>query len=623
MRSLTVIALLAVLASGSVATAQVQFSDQTVAAGLVHNPDMFSDMSAGGMFAGGSVADFNRDGWPDLFLIGGGFTADALFLNNGDGTFTDHAASWGVAALHRGQGTTAGDFNSDGWPDLFVTSAGPVTGQNAVGTHRLYRNNGNGTFTDIATTAGVNLSSPTHFNGTGSTFGDYDLDGDLDLFVCTWDGMNGNRLYRNNGDETFTDVTTAAGIDQLFNGFSPRFVDMNGDRYPELLVAADFETSRYYINNTDGTFTDGTAASGTGLDENGMGTTVADFNRDGLPDWYVTSIYASGARLGNFLYVNQGNDVFTDLPESAGAKHGGWGWGTEAVDFDHDGFIDLIATNGWNNQYENIPTFLFRNNGNLTFTEVQDGSGFDHTGQGRSVLTIDYDRDGDMDVVITAFNEPVTLYRNDLSGTDINWIQIALDTSGDPSLSPDGYGAKITAVSNSGTQYFWINGGASYLGRSQPIAHFGLGADTSVDVTVEWASGATTTAMGLTSNQSVTLAPVILGAPGEASLQAAYNQTTGEIDVTFGAACDATDQTIYYGDLANVSSYTYAGAACFRGNLGVTSFDPGLSSAFFLIVGNTGVVEGSYGLDGAGFERPEHLSGTACDLPQDLSGVCD
>ncbi|MDH3626511.1 MAG: CRTAC1 family protein [Acidobacteriota bacterium] len=623
MRSLTVIALMAVLATGLAAAAQIQFSDQTVAAGLDHSPSMYMDMSAAGMFAGGSVADFNRDGWPDLFLIGGGNTADALFLNNGNGTFTDHAATWGVDAMHRGLGTTAGDFNSDGWPDLFVTSAGPVSGPNAVGMHRLYRNNGNGTFTDIASTAGVNLSSPTDFNATGSAFGDYDLDGDLDLFVCTWDGMNGNKLFRNNGDETFTDETTAAGIDQLFHGFSPRFVDMNGDRYPELLIAADFETSHYYINDTDGTFTDGTAASGTGLDENGMGTTVADFNRDGLPDWYVTSIYAAGARLGNFLYVNQGNDVFTDLPESAGAKLGGWGWGTEAVDFDHDGFIDLVETNGWNNQYENIPAFLFRNNGNLTFTEVQGGSGFDHTGQGRSVLTIDYDKDGDMDVVITAFNEPVTLFRNDLSGTDINWIQIALDTSGDPSLCPDGYGAKVTAVTNSATQYFWINGGASYLGRSQPIAHFGLGTDTSVDVTVDWANGTATTATGLTANQMATLTPSVAGAPGEASMQAAYNQTTGEIDVTFNAACDATDQTIYYGDLASVSSYAYSGAACFRGNLGVTSFNPGLSSAFFLIVGTTGFVEGTYGLDGAGFERPEHLSGTACDLPQDLSGVCD
>jgi hypothetical protein len=623
MRPLTVTALMAVLVAGSATAAQIQFSDQTAAAGLLHSPSMYFDVAAGGMFAGGSVADFNRDGWPDLFLVGGGNTSDALFINNGDGTFSDQAASWGVALMHRGLGTTAGDFNADGWPDLYVTSAGVVTGSITVGSHILYRNNGNGTFTDIAAAAGVNQASPTDINATGSAFGDYDLDGDLDLFVCTWQGMNGNRLFRNNGDETFTDVTTAAGIDQQFHGFSPRFVDMNGDRYPELLVAADFGTSHYYINDQDGTFTDGTAASGTGLDENGMGTTVGDFNRDGLPDWYVTSIYYAQARLGNFLYVNQGGDVFVDLPESAGGKNGGWGWGAEAVDFDHDGFIDLIETNGWTDQYANFPARLFRNNGNLTFTDVQVGSGFDHTGQGRSLLTLDYDRDGDMDVVITAASEPVTLFRNDLSGTDTHWIQLALDTSGVPGLPPDGYGATVTATSNSATQHFWLNGGASYLGRSQPIAHFGLGTDTTVDVTVEWPDGSTTLATALAADQLVTLTPSVAGAPGEASMQASYNRGTGEIDVSFTPACDATDHTIYYGDLASVASYAYSGAVCFRGNSGVASFDPAMPNVFFIIVGNTGIVEGSYGRDGAGFERPEHLSGTACDLSQDLSGVCD
>lgn len=613
--------------------AVIAFSDQTVAAGLAHFPGMYFDMSPDGkMFAGGSVADFDRDGWPDLFLIGGGNTADALFINNGDGTFTDQAAAWGVDVMHRGLGSTTGDFNADGWPDLFVTSAGSVSASASVGTHRLYRNNGNGTFTDIAASAGVNQASPTSIVATGAAFGDYDLDGDLDLFVCTWWEMDGNRLFRNDGSETFTDVTTAAGIDQLFHGFSPRFVDMNGDRYPELLVAADFGTSHYYVNNQNGTFTDMTVASGTGLDENGMGTTVADFNRDGWPDWYVTSIYFPPARNGNFVYINQGSDQFVDLPESAGAKAGGWGWGTEAVDFDHDGFIDLIETNGWPDEnFGNVPSYLFRNNGNLTFSDVQTGTGFDHTGQGRSVLTLDYDRDGDMDVVITSFDEPVKLFRNDLSGADTNWIEIQLDTSGDSKLCPDGYGAKVTATTTGATQYFWINGGASYLGRSQPVAHFGLFDAATVDVTVDWPDGSTTTALGLAANQIVTMAPAIAGAPGEASsdgnpanqMRAVYNRTTGQIDVTYTPSCDASNHTVYFGDLANVSSYDYTGAACWRGNSGTTSFDPGVANAFFLIVGNTGIVEGSYGLDGAAFERPEHLATAECDLAQDLSGVCN
>ncbi|NIM02185.1 MAG: hypothetical protein GTN89_15675 [Acidobacteria bacterium] len=618
---------LAIATAAHVYGGTIAFSDQSTASGLTHHPGMYFDLSpTERMFAGGSVADFNRDGWPDLFLLGGGNTADALFINNRDGTFIEQTAAWGLDVMHRGLGSTAGDFNADGWPDLFVTSAGPVSVTASVGTHRLYRNNGNGTFTDIAATAGVNQASPTSTVATGAAFGDYDLDGDLDLFVCTWEGMDGNRLFRNDGNETFADVTTAAGIDQQFLGFSPRFVDMNGDRYPELLVAADFGTSRYFVNDRDGTFTDATAASGTGLDDNGMGTTVADFNRDGLPDWYVTSIYGPPDRLGNYVYINQGNDLFVDLPESAGAKDGGWGWGTEAVDFDHDGFIDLIETNGWSNQWEYLPSYLFRNNGDLTFSAVQSGTGFDHDGQGRSLMTLDYDRDGDMDVVITSFDEPVKLFRNDLTGPDINWIQVRLDTG--VKFAPDGYGAKVTATTTDATQYFWINGGATYLGRSQPVAHFGLLDAATVDLAVTWPDGSMTAIPGLATNRILTLGPSIEGAPGEASgasspMLATYDDLTDRIEVTFTPACNATNHTIYYGALADVAAYGYSGAACWRGNDGTTSFDPGSGDAFFLIVGNTGVVEGSYGRDGAAFERPEHLATPECDLAQDLSAVCD
>jgi hypothetical protein len=631
-RGLAAVLVLGVLGAGT-ASAQIAFSDQTAAAGLVHHPNMYDDLSSGGMFAGGAVADFNVDGWPDIFLLGGGDALDALFLNNGDGTFTDRAADWGLGTPHRGLGATAGDFNNDGWPDLYVTSGGALTGGNRAGQHRLYRNNGDGTFTDVATAAGVNQSSPISPIATGAAFGDYDLDGDLDLFVCTWEGYDGNRLFRNDGNETFTDVTLAAGIEQdLFFGFSPRFVDMNGDRYPELLVAADFMTSRYFVNNQDGTFTDITAASGTGLDDNGMGTTVGDFNRDGLPDWYVTSIYWGTSKKGNYLYVNQGNDQYTALPESAGAKQGGWGWGTDAVDFDHDGYLDLVETNGWTAQYENVSAFLFHNNGDMTFGETQDGSGFDHTGQGRSILLLDYDRDGDMDIAITSYDEPVKLFRNDLSGPDTNWIEIRLDTSGDPALAPDGYGAKVIATAGGVTQYFWLNGGATYLGRSQPVAHFGLYDATSVDLVVEWPDGSTTSLFAVPVNQILTLTPVVAGAPGEASRQseaaeqllAGYNGATGEIEVSYTPGCGCTNHTIYYGDLANVASYDYAGAACWRGANGSTSFDPaGVTDAFFLIVGNDGTIEGGYGRDGSGAERLEDTSTVGCDLPQDLSGTCD
>jgi len=636
-----VVAVLVALAAASMPAhaATVAFSDQTVSAGLVFTPGSPSDMGSKEMFHGGSVGDFNRDGWPDLFLLGGGMIADALFINNGDGTFTDQAAAWGVDAVHRGRGTTVGDYNGDGWPDLYVTSGGDLLDVDRLGQHMLYENNGDGTFTERGAAAGVITTSSLYPTATGAAFGDYDLDGDLDLFVCGWEEMScylqpcdQNRLFRNDGDGTFSDVTSSAGIANNFDGFSPRFVDMNGDRYPELIVAADYRTSRYFINDGDGTFTNWTAQGGTGEDDNGMGTTIADFNRDGMPDWYVTSIWRDGTfQDGNYLYVNHGGHSYSILPEASGARNGGWGWGTEAVDFDHDGWVDIIETNGWweTTEWLNETAYLFRNNGDTTFSEVQAGSGFTHSGQGRSLLTLDYDRDGDMDVVVTSFAEPLRLFRNDINGVDANWIQLRLDTGSDATKAPDGYGAKITATAAGVTQTFWLNGGSSYLGRSQPVAHFGLGTETTVDIVIEWPDGTTTSMPSLAANQLLTANPggVLVGAPGEASvdpagqMRAARNDSTGNIDVTFTPACDSNDHTIYYGDLAAVSSYAYSGEVCAVGQSGSVSFDPGLGSWFFLVVGTDGSVEGSYGKNYLGAERPEH-TGASCELPQDLTGTC-
>ncbi|MDH3626510.1 MAG: CRTAC1 family protein [Acidobacteriota bacterium] len=619
--------------------ASVAFSDQTVSAQLIYSPGSPLDMDSKEMYHGGSVGDFNRDGWPDLFLLGGGMVADALFINDGDGTFTNEAIAWGVDFVHRGRGSTVGDYNNDGWPDLYVTSGGDLGGADRLGQHRLYENNGNGTFTERGVAAGVNESSSLYATATGAAFGDYDLDGDLDLFVCGWEAMSchinpceQNRLFQNQGNGTFTDVTVAAEIANNFDGFSPRFVDMNGDRYPELIVAADYRTSRYFVNDGDGTFTNATGPSGTGEDDNGMGTTVADFNRDGLPDWYVTSIWRDGSfQDGNYLYVNQGSDTYSILPETSGARDGGWGWGTEAIDFDHDGWVDLIETNGWweTTEWTGETSYLYRNNGDLTFTEVQNGSGFSHLGAGRSVLTLDYDRDGDMDVVVTSHAEPVQLFRNDISGVDANWIELALDTSADAGLAPDGYGAKITATTGGVTQSFWLNGGASYLGRSQAVAHFGLGAATTVDIDIEWSDGTTTSMPGVAVNQILTATPAAGGgAPGEASgvpgqrMRAVYNPGSGEIDVEFTSACDASNHTIVYGDLASVSSYVYSGASCFVGASGTATFDPGMANAFFMVVGHNGTVEGSYGQDRLGAERPDYAGTPGCDLSQDLAGTC-
>ncbi len=389
------------------ALGQPNFIEAATDAGLAmtHAPFQSAQWAIVVMTAGGAVGDFNNDGWQDLFVVSGGTEPDKLFINDGDGTFTDQAAAWGLTDQHRGVGAAVGDYNNDGWQDIYVTSLGLITAPVTTGAHRLYRNDAGTGFTEVAAAAGVNTTSTTQPDGFGSAFGDYDLDGDLDLFVAGWEfNSAGNRLFRNNGDGTFTDVTVAAGVlDLSVHGFAPHFVDMDGDRYPELLLAADFGTSRYFVNDGDGTFTDYTTESGTGLDGNGMGQAVGDINNDGLFDWYVSSIRTENTSLGtgNMLYLNLGGHSYTEISVAAGANDGGWGWGTVAVDLFHDGLVDLVETNGWpSDEWVNEQAKVFANNGDLTFDEIAPTCGFSHIGQGRGLVNFDADNDGDQDFVV-------------------------------------------------------------------------------------------------------------------------------------------------------------------------------------------------------------------------------
>ena len=511
----------------------LSFTDITFRAGLIGfryaHDDAIPEMTGSGV-----IADLNADGWQDVFFLSGGVQQpDALFLNNGDGTFSERGAAAGLAHIHRGMAAAVGDIDADGRLDLFVSSLG--SGFLAQrGAHRLYRNEGNdvdGTplFTEIARAAGVNETSPRAADGMGANFGDYDLDGDLDLFVTGYHiGTQGNVLFANDGRGRFDNVTRAAGLADLeTRGFMPVFADMDGDRYPELLIAGDYQTSLYLQNNGDGTFSDRTAASGTGLDGNGMGSVVADVNNDGLPDWYVTAVMSAGGSVvggtGNMLYLNRGAGVFEERATDAGVDDGGWGWGVVAADVNHDGLLDLVTTNGWNRpnmdgELEWIvdPTRLFLNqgvgpDGAPSYVDVAADTGLRHDGQGRGMVHFDLDNDGDQDLLI--FNQlgPMTLYRNDLTGPHTHWLRVFLDTGGaaeERALPPDGFGSRISLLAGGNWQHRSIGSGGGFLGTSELSAHFGLGAATRGDqLRIEWPDGSSTVLHDIAADATITVTP--------------------------------------------------------------------------------------------------------------------
>jgi len=535
------------------AVGQVLLEDRTSASGVafLHTPNTqmypgFQDWMAGAV----AVGDFNRDGWPDIYWSsGGGNTAspipDKLFINNGDGTFFDRAAQWGIAVVHAAMGACVGDYNNDGWPDLFVTSFGSgANNQGQVGKNRLYRNNGNSTFTEVAVEAGVNFNSATVPSGYGCSFGDYDLDGDLDLMVCAWIvSAQGNRLFRNNGDGTFTDVTGSAVVfPPVLYGFQSAFTDMDGDGWPELLVAADFFTSRYYLNNGDGSFTDITAASGTGLDENGMGQCVGDFNRDGRLDWYVTSIFQdvptplSGR--GNKLYLNQGGvgtHLYTEVAEALGVDDGGWGWGTSTVDFDHDGWLEIVAVNGrpGSPEFSGEPEFLFQSVDGGGFVNIAATAGMLSSLEAKASLTLDYDGDGWMDLVIgnngnfTGVSSPGALNKlfrnNSHSASTGRWLHLTFETTHNPRIAPMGFGSRVTAKVGGVEFVRFVDSAPSFLGTSEICAHFGLGSAPMVDeLRIDWPRGYVTILHDVPTNQRLVIsAPALCDLNSDGAVNAA------------------------------------------------------------------------------------------------------
>jgi hypothetical protein len=477
---------------------------------------------------GAAIFDYDNDGWPDIFLVNGttleGFPAgqgptNHLYRNNHDGTFSDVTVKAGLNATGWGQGVCVGDYDNDGWEDVYITY---------YGKNRLYHNQ-NGVFTEIAEKAGVAGSGKAW--GTGCAWVDYDRDGHLDLMIanyvdfdlatapapgerpsCVWKGvpvMCGPRglpgakniLYRSRGDGTFEDVTTKAHIDQTDGhyAFSVSTFDYNDDGWPDIYVACDSTPSILYRNNRDGTFTDVAVVSGAAFNEDGreqagMGATIADYNGDGRPDIFKTNFSDDTST----LYRNNGDGTYDDVTSAAGlglyTKY--LGWGTMFLDFDNDGWPDLLLVNGHvypevdkNNLGSNYeePRILYHNLGKGTFADISAsaGPGINARASSRGLAVGDLWNDGRISAVITNLNSVPSLLVNQVRNSN-HWI--AIRTVGTKS-NRDGIGARISIKAGARTLVDEVRSGSSYNSSSDMRVHFGLGSAAKVDsIQIRWPS---------------------------------------------------------------------------------------------------------------------------------------
>jgi hypothetical protein len=492
---------------------------------------------------GAAFLDYDNDGWLDIFLLSStrleGAPAGAtnrLYKNNRNGTFTDVTEKAGLHRIGWASSVAVGDYNNDGFDDLFVT----YWGQNV-----LYRNNGDGTFTDVTKEAG--LASARVRWGSGCSFLDYDRDGHLDLFVanyldfdlesagkpgsnsnCNWKGipvMCGPRglppgtpaLYRNNGNGTFTDVSEASGVLKAKGSYmmTVAAADFNNDGWPDIYIACDSTPSFLLRNNHDGTFTDIGLESGVALNEDGnvqagMGVGVGDFNSDGNLDILKTHFSDDTS----VLYRNNGKDYFDDVTivSGLGVETRYVGWGAGIVDLDNDGNPDLFIATGstYPEMAEKLPGYplktprvIFRNLGNGRFEELIEAAGpaiaAPHCSRGCAFG--DFDNDGDVDVLIVNLNEPPSLLRNDLSGGH-RWLKVKL--LGVKS-NRGAIGARVTARFGGKAQAQEVLSQSSFYSASDSRLHFGLGAAESADLEIRWPNGGKEILKKVAANHLVTV----------------------------------------------------------------------------------------------------------------------
>jgi enediyne biosynthesis protein E4 len=514
-------------------------------AGL-HAPVIFGDEGKADYIlesigCGAAFLDYDSDGWLDILMLTGrrrtGPTPPSatirLYKNNRDGTFTDVTAHSGLGRSVWAFGVTVGDYDNDGFDDIFIT---------CYGQNLLFHNKGDGTFTDVTEMAGL-LRPGVHF-GSGCTWVDYDRDGNLDLFVahylvfdqqkiqprgqnpaCNWRGLpvycgpmglpqETCRLYRNNGDGTFTDVSEKAGIlDSTGYGLTAVAADFDGDGWPDIYVACDSSPSLLFRNNHDGTFSERGLESGISVNEDGkeqagMGLGIGDFDTDGHLDIFKTHFAADT----NILYRNNGKGVFRDVTTRTGlaVETRFVSWGAAMQDFDNDGLPDLFYTTGMvspelerdlpDTPYK-TPNVLFRNLGGGKFEELFDlaGPAMKELHSSRGAAFGDFDNDGDVDIVIMNMNEAPSLLRNDVSGQH-HWLKVLLEGV---QSNRSAIGAVVVATYGGKKQVQAVLAQASFLSVNDRRLHFGLGSETSADLEVRWPSGKSDTLSRVDADQLV------------------------------------------------------------------------------------------------------------------------
>jgi hypothetical protein len=492
---------------------------------------------------GVAFLDYDNDGWMDLLVLSGtrlegapSGATNRLYKNNRDGTFADVTTKAGLQRSGWASAVTIGDYDNDGYDDIFIT----YYGQNV-----LYRNNGDGTFTDVTERAGLRQSAVRY--GSGCSWVDYDRDGKLDLFVanylnttleklpkpgensdCTWKGVPVNcgprglptgsvQLFHNNGDGTFTDVSKASGVSAASGSYPMTVVaaDYDNDGWPDIYVACDSTPSWLFRNQHNGAFREeglerGVALSEDGLEQAGMGVGVGDYDLDGNLDIFKTHF----ADDTNVLYHNDGKGNFDDVTirTGLGVETRYVGWGAGIVDLDNDGLPDIFVATG--SVYPEVekklpaypfrtPRLVFRNLGDGRFEELieEAGSGISAPHASRGCAFGDFDNDGDMDILVMNMNETPSLLRNDVSGGH-HWLKVLLVGV---QSNRSAIGSRVVARYGTRRQAQEVQAQSSFYSANDRRLHFGLGKEASADLTIRWTNGATEAIPNVAADQLVVI----------------------------------------------------------------------------------------------------------------------